>query len=142
MTIRNQSFTMLMKKVALLLEALWMLLKADFAKADYAALRRKMNFAMPSLAYPDAQRVIPLIVAAMNRARRYYPKSPACLQQSVALSWMLRRRGIPADLEIGVRQSPFESHAWVEVAGNVINDGPRVREVYQTLHEFKAIPMR
>jgi|RhiMethySRZTD1v2_1073278.scaffolds.fasta_scaffold952793_2 transglutaminase superfamily protein len=142
MTIRNQSFSTVFRKVLLLLEALWMLVKADFAKADYDVLRRKMNSAVTPGIGTDGENAIPSILGAINRACRYYPRETACLQRSVALSWMLRRRGIPADLEIGVRQTPFESHAWVEVEGKVINDGQRVREVYEPLHEFKAVSMR
>ena len=33
-----------------------------------------------------------------------------------------RRNGIAAQLVIGCRPLPFESHAWVEVDGRVVND--------------------
>jgi Transglutaminase-like superfamily len=126
-------------KALLVLEALWMLLKSDvLANGGFDSLQRYMNRASTRNAQPGPTSPIPAIVAAVNRACRYYPKSPACLQRSLALTSMLRRRGIAADLEIGVRQPPFESHAWVEVAGRVINDTPTVRDFYQTIHEFKA----
>ena len=39
-----------------------------------------------------------------------------CLEQSLVLWWLLRRRGIAADLRIGARKDSdrFEAHAWVE----------------------------
>jgi hypothetical protein len=48
-----------------------------------------------------------------------------CLEQSLVLCRMLRRRGLSADLRIGARKEAdrFEAHAWVEVAGNVIDGG-------------------
>jgi len=34
---------------------------------------------------------------------------------------------------IGASQMPFRSHAWVEVAAQVVNDKPYVRELYSVL---------
>jgi hypothetical protein len=47
-----------------------------------------------------------------------------CLEQSLVLLWLLRRRGIAADLRIGARKDAnrFEAHAWVEFEGAVLND--------------------
>jgi hypothetical protein len=49
---------------------------------------------------------------------------PNCLEQSLVLWWLLRRRGIAADLRIGARKEfeRFEAHAWVEVDSAVLND--------------------
>jgi hypothetical protein len=47
-----------------------------------------------------------------------------CLEQSLVLWWLLRRRGIAAELRIGARKESqrFEAHAWVEVDSAVLND--------------------
>ncbi|MGA7917628.1 MAG: lasso peptide biosynthesis B2 protein [Candidatus Acidiferrales bacterium] len=47
-----------------------------------------------------------------------------CLEQSLVLWWLLRRRGITADLRIGARKESerFEAHAWVEIDSQVLND--------------------
>ena len=47
-----------------------------------------------------------------------------CLEQSLVLWWLLRRRGISAELRIGARKEfeRFEAHAWVEVDAAVLND--------------------
>jgi hypothetical protein len=49
---------------------------------------------------------------------------PACLPRSLTLWWLLRRRGIDSDLRIGVRTAggSLKAHAWVEHAGQVVND--------------------
>jgi hypothetical protein len=54
----------------------------------------------------------------------------SCLDRSVLLWFMLRRRGIDSDLQLGVRtdQGYFEAHAWVEVNGEVVNDSKDVRQ--------------
>jgi len=55
-----------------------------------------------------------------------------CLEQSIVLWWLLLRKQTPAELRIGARQSVkgFEAHAWVEVQGNIVNDGENVRHDY------------
>jgi hypothetical protein len=129
------------RELALFQEALWSLMRAEIAtRAGYPAVRRQMSVAVNRAFHSDSQRTIPPVVTAVARACRYYPKSVACLQRSVALTSMLRKRGVAADLKIGVRQSPFESHAWVEVDGRIINDAESVRDAYEPLHEFKAEP--
>jgi transglutaminase-like putative cysteine protease len=53
-----------------------------------------------------------------------------CLARSIVLVSLLKRRGIPAELRIGVRKTEggFEAHAWVEAAGTILNDGPDIAE--------------
>lgn len=47
-----------------------------------------------------------------------------CLERSLALWWMLRRQGVPANLRLGAQKATgaFEAHAWVELNGVVLND--------------------
>jgi Transglutaminase-like superfamily len=68
------------------------------------------------------------IVWAVDEACVWYVKRVACLQRSVIATWLLRRHGRRAALVIGCRPLPFESHAWVELDGRVVND----RSQYQT----------
>jgi hypothetical protein len=53
-----------------------------------------------------------------------------CLARSIVLVTLLKRRGIPAELRIGVRKGEhgLEAHAWVEAGGAILNDGPDVAE--------------
>jgi Transglutaminase-like superfamily len=46
-----------------------------------------------------------------------------CLERSLVLWWLLRIRGIAAELRIGARKDAnrFEAHAWVEFHGAVLN---------------------
>lgn len=65
------------------------------------------------------------MIARMEAAAgRHLPFQPNCLEQSLTLWWLLRRRGIPADLRIGVRKdaASFEAHAWVESGGTVLSE--------------------
>ena len=69
-------------------------------------------------AHPSAER---LLVAhawqAVDRAARLYLGRVACLQRAAATVYLLRRRGVPAALVVGVRHEPFAAHAWVELDG-------------------------
>jgi hypothetical protein len=57
-------------------------------------------------------------VAAVSRASRFHVKSFYCLERSVALLRMLRRRGAAVSLRIGCRRRDgnLDFHAWVEDA--------------------------
>jgi len=48
-----------------------------------------------------------------------------CLERSLVLWWLLRVRGISAELRIGARKEAdrFEAHAWVELGGEVLSSG-------------------
>ncbi|HEX8692967.1 MAG TPA: lasso peptide biosynthesis B2 protein [Longimicrobium sp.] len=70
------------------------------------------------------------LCAAVDRAQSYYLKRAWCLQRSAAAVCLLRLRGVPADLVVGVQKIPFYAHAWAEVDGVVVNDSPSVKAMY------------
>lgn len=53
-----------------------------------------------------------------------------CLQRSIVLWWLLRRRGVPSEMRFGCRAGDhgLEAHAWVECGGQVIGDRPDICE--------------
>lgn len=65
--------------------------------------------------------------------RRYSPLEAGCLVESLALWWTLRKRGIEADLRLGVRTlvGPLQSHAWVEYRGAPLNDSQEVGQIFE-----------
>ena len=62
-----------------------------------------------------------------------YFKEVQCLQRSAATVRLLRKRGIAAELVTGVQQWPFRAHAWVELAGRVVNDKPHITEGFAVI---------
>jgi hypothetical protein len=70
---------------------------------------------------------------AVDVASVFYFKPVLCLQRSAATAMFLKRRGVKAELVIGVQMLPFQSHAWVEVDKIVVNDKPYVTEIFQVL---------
>jgi hypothetical protein len=73
------------------------------------------------------------VVWAVDEACVWYVKRAACLQRSVVATRLLRRYGFAAEMVIGCRPLPFESHAWVEVDGVVVNDLPQYRRAFTVL---------
>ena len=81
----------------------------------------------------DGERAARLVEAAS----RYYPFEPTCLKKSLVLFWIFRRRGLPAELCIGVRKEVggvLEAHAWIQCGGHLLLDG-------DIAHQFAPMPL-
>lgn len=76
------------------------------------------------------------IVAAVAEACVWYVKRVQCLQRSAVATWLLRIHGVPAELVVGFRQVPLQSHAWVEVHGQVVNDRPQYQRFFMVLERL------
>ena len=59
---------------------------------------------------------------AVAMAGAFYPGRAMCLEQSLVLYYVLRRRGATVKYCQGVQLRPFAAHAWVEYRGEVVND--------------------
>jgi hypothetical protein len=68
----------------------------------------------------------------VNSAAHHVLPAGNCLTRSLYLQWLLRRRGVPTDLRIGVQLANGQllAHAWVEYAGHPLNDAPDVAVRY------------
>jgi len=67
---------------------------------------------------------------AVRVAAALYPGRAECLERSMTLCFVLRRRGIQAKLRLGVDPYLFDGHAWVE------HDGHLLDETTETLKPF------
>jgi hypothetical protein len=72
-----------------------------------------------------------VIAARLSTAASWTPLRTECLEQSLALLWMLRRQGVAAHLRIGVQPFPFFAHAWVEHRGMPVNDTIEKLKLYR-----------
>jgi hypothetical protein len=68
----------------------------------------------------------------VDAAARHGLCKGSCLQRSLVLWSLLRRRGLDCDLRIGVRKQAanLQAHAWVAYHGAVLNDGADVSKRY------------
>lgn len=63
---------------------------------------------------------------AIHATARRLPWRPVCLPQALTAQWMLRRRGIPATLYLGVAPGArYDAHAWVRAGALIVTGGPR-----------------
>jgi hypothetical protein len=99
-------------------------------------LRARWRPTAPTPASDDAvaARASARLVAA---ASRFSPFPSSCLSRSIVLWRLLQRRGVPAEIRIGVRPggNPLAAHAWVEVDGEPVNDTADVAERHAVFDE-------
>lgn len=83
---------------------------------------------------PASARVLD-VARLVTMASRHTPLANSCLHRSLALWWLLQRRGFDSRLQFGARRrdGAFEAHAWVEHGGVVISDD-------QAEHGYARLP--
>jgi hypothetical protein len=79
----------------------------------------------------------------VQRAARRHLYAMRCLPQSLALAWLLARRGISVELRLGVRQDngTLLAHAWLEADGRPLDVGATTAQPFRPL-DRGAITLR
>jgi hypothetical protein len=122
----------LLLKAALLLGAIRMGLRL----LPFQTLKRLLDSASSSRAATKFSS--DRIVWAVTAAGRYVLGNGPCLTQALAVQLLLKRRGYPASLRIGVArkgQGELQAHAWVESEDRVVVGGGDLSE-YTPLPEL------
>jgi len=85
------------------------------------------------------QRMSWLVDVAANRQ----PVEIRCLTRSLALAWMLHRRGQQVDLRIGMRQlaGRVHAHAWLESRGRVVQQNWTRKEMFPWICPIDTNPI-
>lgn len=78
----------------------------------------------------DSSDAIERVCTAVNYACAWYPKQALCLQRSFVTTYLLRKRGVLAQMVLGAQKIPFKAHAWVEVNGRAVNERSNVQSTY------------
>jgi len=116
-------------------QAGWELLRYDVVYAVrgfrgvYAGCRR----ILPKDGDPEWK---PAILQAVGAACCFYWKRVLCLERAIVTARLLRRYGFDAEVVIGCRSLPFSGHAWVEIAGDIVNDSPGYQQKLRVLDRF------
>jgi hypothetical protein len=108
------------------------------------ALQRKLphDYLEKAGAAPPAE-IVEQTCRMVRAAAHYGTRRATCLEQSLALWYLLRKQHVAASLRIGVRKSArkFEAHAWVEHGGVPLNDAEEVHQHYAAFAgEFSGLP--
>lgn len=104
----------------LLIAAVKIMLKACGFDATTSHIRRKVATVRPG--DPPDDTFVKRTEYAVAMAAALYPGRALCLERSLVLYYLLRRRGIAVTYCQGVQPYPFLAHAWVEYRGQPIND--------------------
>ncbi len=114
------------RRQALLAEALAAVAVAS-AAIRLRAFKRAIRMGSLRLADPPAEADITNDVRwAVEAAARNVPWRAMCIQQGLALQWMLRRRGIDARLHYGIAKDEIgelQAHVWVAAGDRVVIGG-------------------
>jgi hypothetical protein len=86
--------------------------------------RRRGGGRGSALPVPEQAELARAAAFSVALAGAFFPGRAVCLEQSLALYVLLRRRGVPAELKLGVQPFPFNAHAWVELDGEPLNEDP------------------
>jgi hypothetical protein len=112
----------------LAVRAWWSLLATTraLAKGGFSATyARYSQFAKPAADGEVAPALLQQAESAFAHAENFFIIHEAprdCLPRSLALYRFMLLAGIPVDHCMGVMRFPFQSHAWVEYQGRVLND--------------------
>jgi hypothetical protein len=104
------------------------------AFANAAAARSPVH-RLDAYAGAHAAADVERIAHTISAAAAFLPWRARCLEQSLALCFLLRRHGRDAIVRLGVRPYPFAAHAWVELDGAPIAESP------EHLRAFAAFPL-
>jgi hypothetical protein len=141
--VRVRAVSKRLGRVLALSSADWRLLAEAIVVAPYVELGLRvipLDRLLATLGRTGRRRGVGLEIDLDRTARivealfRHYPFRPSCLKKSLVLFRLARRRGMPAQLRIGVKKQRDEllAHAWVECAGRMLLPGDGV-ELYHPL---------
>jgi Transglutaminase-like superfamily len=122
------------RKTLFRVRVLWELVRYDvlFAWRGMRGVRPRRR---PAAGREDRRREAE-ICEAVRSVAPFYWKPIRCLQRSMVTARLMRSHGIPAEVVVGYRPTPFFGHAWVEVAGRVANDSPVYQARLQVLERL------
>jgi hypothetical protein len=111
-------------RAALLMPLIRMSLRLRGFRATQKSLQLRIGLYVSTLSETTAEAKTEQVCRMVLAAARHSPMRINCLERSLALWWLLARRGIATQLRIGTRKSgeKFEAHAWVERNGEAVGE--------------------
>jgi hypothetical protein len=126
------------RRAAILLPLLrWSLRLRGYGKT-FASLQKRVPIQSKSMENrPEPREAVQAACRMVRAAQRYSLPTYTCLEESLALWYLLRKQGIAACLRIGVRKEKgkFEAHAWVEYGGEALNQDESMHRHYAAFEQ-------
>lgn len=90
---------------------------------------------------PEAVKAAGNVGWSVRAASNVTPWRSACIEQALAGICLLRQKGIPGTLYLGVAKdptsrAPLSAHAWLRCGGEILT-GDGARELHKTLSAFR-----
>ena len=114
------------RRQALLAEAVLAVAAASAAIRLRAFKRAIRMGSLPLTGRPADGDITDDVRWAVETAARNVPWRAMCIQEGLALQWMLRRRGVDARLHYGIAKDEvgeLQAHVWVAAGGSVVIGG-------------------
>ena len=130
-------FSLPVKSYPLLAEAWLTLAWVDLAIrfAPHVRWRHWLESTANSSGANQKELDINFIITSSERVARHHVCAMNCLRRTMAQKMMLARRGVSAQVHIGVKKETagFAAHSWLTYQGRVLNDSDDVTERYVEL---------
>jgi hypothetical protein len=89
---------------------------------------------LPRERQEEPEQVIAHTLGSVAAAAAFFLGRAVCLERSLTLYILLRRRGVAVDLRLGVQAFPFLAHAWTE------HEGRAIGEDLETIRSLLVLP--
>ncbi len=102
----------------------------------YEWTKRGLNNRVPATPIPNHRKspteLARLVAIAANKS----PYRANCLKKALLLWWLLARRGIASEIQLGINRddNEFNAHAWVTLNGQILLDTDDVEKRYTVLN--------
>lgn len=116
--------------VAIMLFAFWRTSVQLRLRGLDAAIQRHARAKARMMTTPAPATALEATAAAARACMRIVSLHERCLPASLALATRLASLGVPADLVLGVRLSPFKAHAWVQSDTTLINERLEIARLF------------
>lgn len=126
------------RRAAMLLRLVRWSLRLRGYGATFASLQKRIpRQAASAESRLDARERVQTTCRMVRAALRYSLAEFTCLEESLTLWFLFRKQGIPVCLRIGVRKEneKFEAHAWVEHAGEALNQPDEMHRHYAAFEQ-------
>jgi len=114
-------FRTIQTEASLMLSVLRMGLRFLSLSKMVAILDRSLPADHPT-AHGAQDRVLDEVESTIVSSVRELPLETACKERALCCWFMLRRRGIPAEVVVGVTLNPVSGHSWCQVGQRIIGD--------------------
>jgi hypothetical protein len=121
----------------LMIESLYSLLKVHFIvkRKPHFLVKLLRDISLSNDFYIPDENEVNLLTSALNKATLIYPFKTKCYEWAIAYELMALKRKWKCNINLGVQNFPFRSHAWISCNGKPVADNLMLDELSIILSE-------